>query len=122
EHYSATATGGWWACGAGRTGGPPLRRDWRQRHALFGRRWRRRAEQPAKLLALHHLNLQQAAGDRLELVAAIGENRTGRVVRLGQDARDLGVDLLRGVFSVQPPFGRQRDVQEARALLPVVVD
>ena len=44
------------------------------------------------------------------------------VVRVGEDALDLGVDLLRRLLAVQPALLRHRDVEEARPLVAVVVD
>src|SRR5581483_12288930 len=103
------------------------RRGWRSRRPHSGRRAlgvrpRRQAEQLAQLVALHDLDFEQAARDSLQLVAPLGQDAPGRLVRFGQDPRNLGVDLPRRLLAVEPALRRQRDVEESRALVAVVVN
>src|SRR5439155_26994371 len=91
-----------------------------RRHA--GRRRGHDAEQPAQLLALHDLDVEQPARDGLELPAILAEDATRRVVRVGKDALDLGVDFLRRLLAVEPALLRHRDVEEPGPLLGVEVD
>jgi len=45
----------------------------------------------SQLVAFHHLDVEQTPGDRLQLVALVGENQPRRFVRFGDDALDLDV-------------------------------
>ena len=52
----------------------------------------------------------------------LGQDVARLVVRVGEDALDLGVDQPRRVFAVQSALLRHRDVEEPRPLVAVVVD
>src|SRR5688500_6846151 len=70
------------------------------RISLRGNRWegrvfgrivlgRREAKQAAELFAFHDLDLEQAAGDDLQLVAILGQNAPRLAMDAGHDALDL---------------------------------
>ena len=56
------------------------------------------------------------------MLAPLAEDLAGAIVGVGQDARDLGVDFPRGLFSVQSALWPHRQLEELRALVAIVVD
>src|SRR5262249_38943513 len=57
-------------------------------------------EQRLELLAFDRLALEQQLGDRLEVLAVLGEDVLGRLMRALDDAADLVVDLARDLVRV----------------------
>jgi hypothetical protein len=73
-------------------------------------------------VAFHDLDFEQAMRDRLQLVPLFGQDPPRGVVRVAQDALDLAVDLLSRFLAVESALGRHPDVEEASALVHVIVD
>jgi hypothetical protein len=64
------------------------------------------------LVALDHLLFEQRLGERLERVAAVGQDLLAVPCAFVHDLADLGVDLPRGVLGVRAAIDRSRGAEE----------
>src|SRR3954469_23672809 len=83
---------------------------------------RRRTKQGAQFVPFDHFLVEEARRELVEDPLALAQHAPGVVVRLGDDALDLGVDLLRGVLGMVAALVHERRVEELVAAAPIVVD
>src|SRR5262245_36776724 len=95
-----------------------LVRGWTVAASGFSRTYSRRqtlgCEQFPQFVAFHHLDFEQPARDAFELVTVGREDRLRFVMRFGDDALDLRVDLFGGGLGVEAAL-LAGQVEETRA-------
>ena len=86
----------------------------------LGRR-RLYSKKRAELVAFHDFDFEQTPRDTLEGIAIGREDVARLFVGIGEDPLDLAVDFLCRLLAVKTPLLWQREIEEARPLLSVVI-